>query len=31
MIAWYVIMAAWVVVTIIDCCSDRWTKNKCHS
>lgn len=31
MITWYLIMAAWVVVTIIDCCiidccSDRWAK-----
>lgn len=26
MIIWYIGMAAWVVVTIIDCCSDRWTK-----
>ena len=26
MITWYIIMAAWIVITIIDCCSDRWTK-----
>lgn len=23
---WYVAMGVWIVVTIIDCCSDEWTK-----
>ena len=26
MLTWYVIMAAWIVVTIIDCYSNSWTK-----
>ena len=26
MIAWYVALGAWAMVTIIDCCSNKWTK-----
>lgn len=26
MICWYIIIAAWVVITIMDCCSNDWSK-----